>query len=184
MLRDKVHTLNTQAHIMKQNIKWTEVLNPGQTPVDLSDQPVYALTKSLQFMYPDEFSNYFALFGQLHIEQALLVIHGILIKGSGLLEILTQNKFSTIGLGAAVDVNSIKRARYALQFSLCALFTMAEDAAGENLSEMSAYEWLCKKSDENEIYLYWKMVMELEIGILIYIRSIREGNFRLQFDTH
>ena len=183
MLRDKVHTLNTQAHIMKENIKWTEILNPGQTPVDVSDQPVYALTKTLQFMYPDEFSNYFALFGQLHIEQALLVIHGILIKGSGLLEILTQNKFSTIGLGAAVDVNSIKRARYALQLSLCALFTMVEDAAGENLSEMSAYEWLCKKSDDNEVYLYWKMVMELEIGILIYLRSIREGNFRLHFET-
>ena len=59
MLRDKVHTLNTQAHIMKQNIKRTEILNPGQTPVDVSDQPVYVLTKSIQFMCPDEFSNYF-----------------------------------------------------------------------------------------------------------------------------
>ena len=59
MLRDKVHTLNTQAHIMKQNVKRTEILNPGQTPVDVSDQPVYVLTKSIQFMCPDEFSNYF-----------------------------------------------------------------------------------------------------------------------------
>ena len=75
-------------------------------------------------MYPDEFSNYFALFGQLHIEQALHVVHGISIKGFELREILTQNKFSTIGLGAAADVNSIKRARYTLQLSLCALFTM------------------------------------------------------------
>ena len=127
VLRDKVHTLNTQAHIMKQNIKWTEILNPGQTPVDVSDQPVYALTKKLQYLFPEEFANYFALFGQLHIEQALLIIHGLLIKGSGLHEILTQNKFSTIGMGAAVDVNNIKRARYALQLSLCALFMMLED---------------------------------------------------------
>ena len=168
---------------MKQNIKWTEILNPGQTPVDVSDQPVYALTKTLQYSYPDEFSKYFALFGQLHIEQALLIMHGILIKGSGLLEILTQNKFSTIGMGAAVDVNSIKRARYALQLSLCALFTMLEDAAGENLTSMSAYEWLCQKSTESEVFLYWKMVMELEISILVYVRSIREGNFQLHIET-
>ena len=96
VLRDKVHTLNTQAHIMKQNIKWTETLNPGQTPVDVSDQPGYVLTKILQYLVPDEFANYFALLGQLHIEQALLSIHGLLIKGSGLFDILTQNKFSTM----------------------------------------------------------------------------------------
>ena len=122
ILRDKEHTLNTQAHIMKQNIKWTETLNPGQTPVDVNDQTVYALTKILQYLVPDEFANYFALFGQLHIEQALLSIHGLLIKGSGLFDILTQNKFSTIGMGSVVDVNNIKRARYAVQVSLCSLF--------------------------------------------------------------
>ena len=59
---------------------------------------------------------------------------------------------------------------------------MLEDA-GENLSEILAYEWLCKKSEDNEVNLYWKMVMELQIGILIYVRSIREGNFRLHLET-
>ena len=83
---------------MHMNMKWTEILNPNQTPVDVSDQPVYALTKELIFRFPDE------VFGQLHIEQCILVIHGQLIKGSGLLEILTENKFSMIGLSAVVDV--------------------------------------------------------------------------------
>ena len=168
MLRDKVHTLNTQAHIMNQNIKWTETLNPGQTPVDVSDQPMYALTKTLQYQYPDEFSKYFAVFGQLHIEQALLVVHGLLIKGCGLVEILTQNKFSTIGMAAAVDVNNIKRARYTVQITLCALFSKLEEAAGESLTSMSAYDWLCTKSTDKVVFLYWKMVMELEMHILIY----------------
>lgn len=168
---------------MKQNITWTEKLNPGQTPVDVSDQPVYALTKELQYRHPEEFSNYFALFGQLHIEQSLLTVHGLLIKGSGLVEILTQNKFSTIGMSAAVDVNNIKRARYALQLSLCSLFTNLEEAAGESMTDMSAYDWLCEKSVENEVYRFWKMVMELEMYILIYIRSIREGNYKLYVET-
>ena len=52
------------------------MLNPGQTPVDISDQPAYALTKELQFDHPEMFSQYFPIFKQLHIEQSLLVIHG------------------------------------------------------------------------------------------------------------
>ena len=60
---------------------------------------------------------------------------------------------------------------------------MLEDAVGEALSNMSAYEWLCQKSTESEVYLYWKMVIELEIGILIYIRSIRVGNFQLYIES-
>ena len=74
--RETVNTFNMQSHLMHLNIKWTGILNPNQTPVDVSDQPVYALTKELILRFPEEFSNYFALFGQLHIEQCILVIHG------------------------------------------------------------------------------------------------------------
>ena len=91
LLRDKISTFNMQAHLMQLNMKWTALLNPGQTPVDVSDQPVYALTKQLQFRHPGIFSQYFPIFGQLHIEQCLLVNHGQLIEGSGLVQILTTN---------------------------------------------------------------------------------------------
>ena len=77
-------------------MKWTNILNPRQTPVDVSDQPVFALTKELILQFPETFSKYFPIFGQLHIEQCLLVIHGQLIKGSELLEILRENQFSMI----------------------------------------------------------------------------------------
>ena len=74
-----------QSHLIHLNMKWTETLNHAQTPVDVSDQPVYALTKELQLRFPEIFSNYFPLFGQLHTEQFLLVIHEQMIKGLGLL---------------------------------------------------------------------------------------------------
>ena len=84
------------------------MLNPGQTPVDISDQPAYALTKELQFDHPEMFSEYFPIFKQLHIEQSLLVIHGQLIEGSELVRIRTESKFSMIGLSAVVDVKQLK----------------------------------------------------------------------------
>ena len=51
--RDKVSTFNMQSHLMHLNMKWTAILNPDQTPVDVSDQPVFALTKELILRFPE-----------------------------------------------------------------------------------------------------------------------------------
>ena len=183
LYRDKVSTFIMQSHLMHLNMKWTSILNPNQTPVDVSDQPVYALTKELILRFPEEFSKYFALFGQLHIEQCILVIHGQLIEGSGLLEILTENRFSMIGLSAVVDVNNIKRARYTLQITLCSLFKLLRDAMPDDIRELSPYDWLSQRSKESTSFLYWKLVIELEMLILMYVRSLREGNFKLHLEV-
>ena len=97
-----------QVHTINQNIKAISALNPGQMPVDVSDCPVYALTKENQFRFPEHFSNYFAMFGGLHIEQCLLVTHGQFIEGSGLREILEVCSLATIGVGTVFDFNQIK----------------------------------------------------------------------------
>ena len=73
---------------MNLNIKVISALNPSQTPVDVSDCLVYALIKEARFQFPEHFSNYFAMYGGLHIEQCLLVTHRQFIEGSGLTEIL------------------------------------------------------------------------------------------------
>ena len=80
-----------------------------------------ALTKEIQFRLPNEFGadKYFSLFGGLHFFQCILMIHGELIKGSGLQEIPDKNNFSIIiGTGAAVNANHIKQARYWIQVIL------------------------------------------------------------------
>ena len=62
------------------------MLYSGQTTIDTSDQPVYALSKRLQQMYPPTFGQgkYFPMFGRFHREKLLLDIHGQLIAGRGL----------------------------------------------------------------------------------------------------
>ena len=57
LLKDKVNTYPMQAHCMMINKMTVEALNPGQTPVDHCDCPVYALTRTLQFRFPDLFSK-------------------------------------------------------------------------------------------------------------------------------
>ena len=52
MINEEVHRLDKMYHVMNRNKKITNVLNPSQTPVDTCDQPVCALTKTIQWMYP------------------------------------------------------------------------------------------------------------------------------------
>ena len=74
LIREKVNTLDTQFHCMKIIKNTVSVINEGQTPVDVCDQPVYALSKQIQWRFPELFRDYFCLFGALHVEKSLLVI--------------------------------------------------------------------------------------------------------------
>ena len=95
-------------------------INPSQTSVDVCDQPIYALTKQLQWRFPSNFRKYFCLFGGLHVEKCLLVLHSDFIKGSGLPEVLgLSSNLSICSLeNTMLFVNDIG-ARYALQLSAC-----------------------------------------------------------------
>ena len=120
-----VHTLKAQHHCMSIIADTIKKINPDQIPIDTCDQPVFALTKGVQWRYPEKFSDehYFSIMGGLHIEQEVLDIHGEIISGRGLTEILDNNELSTIGISSAtLDVNHIKRSRYCLQVTLCALY--------------------------------------------------------------
>ena len=158
LLRDKVHTLNMQAHCMLLNISSTKILNEDQTPVDTCDEPLFALSKEAQYRYPKLFSNYVVLFGALHIEQSLLGIHGQLIDGSGLLLVLNQLKFTTVGLpglSIAADVSSIKRARYCVQVTLCALYSkLTEAVVADESSNLTLFEWLSQQENKSQSCFY------------------------------
>ena len=179
LLQDRVNTFDMQVHTMNLNIKAIIALNPGQTPVDVSDCPVYALTKEAQFQFPEQFSNYFVILMGLHIEQCLLVTHGQFIEGSGLREILDACLLVTIGVGAVVDVNQIKRARYCVQVTLCSLYRKLVDAVKADGSTLDPWKWLEEKSLSSSMAHYWSLVINLQIEILVFVRSIREGNFHL-----
>ena len=91
------------------------MLNPEQTIVETSNQPVYALSKILLKFYPDKFGQkkYFPMFGGFHIHNVVLENHGQLIAGSGLLRVLNYSKLSITGAGnIALNVPNITIACY------------------------------------------------------------------------
>ena len=48
---------------MTLNINSTKALNSTHTPIDVSDQPVYAITKEFQYRYPHLFEKYCPIMG-------------------------------------------------------------------------------------------------------------------------
>ena len=184
LIREKVHTLDTQYHCMDIISRTISTVNPTQTPVDVCDQPVYALTKQIQWRLPERFgdSKYFTLFGGLHIEKAFIV-HGKFIKGSGLEKLLGQSNLSITGLDNAVlNVSDIKRSRYGLQLSACAIYQQLLKACSQS-ETLSMWDWLENRSKESVMSFYWKTILDLELHILIFIRSIRESNFALYISS-
>ena len=142
LLRDKVHTMSMQFHCMNIITKTIKEVNPTQTPVDVCDQPIFALTKRLIWRY-DCFKNYFCLFGGLHVEKSLLVMHGEFVSGSGLLKLLGISNLSVCSLQTVASaVSDIKGARYALQVSACVIYKKLVDAHSNSGSSLSILDWL------------------------------------------
>ena len=120
-----------------------------------------------------EFKIFF-LFGGLHIEKALLIVHGEFIKGSGLDKLLGQSNLSITGMeNTVINVTDIKRCRYSLQISACAIYQQLVKAFNTK-SNITVWEWLAQKSETSTMTLYWKNILEMQIHILIFIRALRE----------
>ena len=181
MINKEVDRLNRMYHVINLNKKITNFLNPSQTPVDTSNQSVYALTKTIQWMYPETLGSgkFLSILGGLHIEQSALVMHGEIIKSSGLEMILSSNDLSIIGTSAVGDVNDIKRVRYCLQVAACAVFWKLKDAYVQSNSLLPILDWLEHRSKENGMGLYWKLILDFRVLVLAFIRSIREEDFQV-----
>ena len=184
-INKKIATLEAQYHLMTIIKSTIHFLNEKQIPVDASDQPLFALSKEIQIRLAPVFGlgKYVCMFGDLHLEQSLLVLHGEIVKGSGLEDVLASAKMSTTGTSTIADVNDIKRTRYCLQVSVCAIYKLLKEAHEKSQSKLSPFEWLDQVSKSSEMCYYWRLIMNFQLQILIFVRALREGDFKLYVET-
>ena len=109
----------------------------------------------------------------------LLVVHGNFMKGSGMDTIFLHSKLSTDGTSAVVDVNDVKCSQYCLQVSVNVIYTLLKKAHVESGRTLSVLNWFDEASKHSQVCFYWKMILNFEVMLLIYMLSIREGNFEL-----
>ena len=180
LLRAPVHTIDTQYHCMNIIKNTIGRLNPSQTPVDTCDQPVYALTKQLQWRCQLEFESYFSMFAGMHIKQSMQDVHADIIRGSGLPEVLKISSLSITGTDAVININHLKRVRYCIQVIVCVIYKKMKEAYFKTKSILSLMQWLNEQSEKSSMSFTWVLIFNVEILILLFVRSQRESNFLLR----
>ena len=102
------------------------------------------------------------------------------LEGSGWTDVFEKVKMSTVGrIECFLSGSKVKRSRYAHQVSLAALVTMSNMVFKSQSDGISYDEWRKKLSYNCATAFYWFTVIDLEIILFMFIRSLREANFQL-----
>ena len=120
---------------------------------------------------------------------ALLAAAGKLLKGSGWTESLVLAGVTTAGKADSLLAGSKGKAtRYAHQVTLACLYHLRLSAyqkyqtSEENHVEFEV--WCNLREIESPQFAYWNLVIELELTILVFVRSLRESNEILILTKH
>lgn len=99
--------------IIKSN---TDFLDPGQIPVIAFDQPLYALAKTIQWNWPDEYGEekFVIMLGGLHIEMVAWETIGDWLENTGWTALLVDADVASTGKADSfLQASHVSRTRYA-----------------------------------------------------------------------
>lgn len=129
------------------------------------------------------------MLGALHIEDKVHQMIGKVLRDSGWVTVLPQAEVLTSGRAqSALDEKHIKRTRYAHQVSLMSLHFLKNKAYSAYCSEIhgppqTQENWDELKKTESPQLKYWSTIMELEMLMCRFIRSLRERDFHLYVEV-
>ena len=180
LFNEDSHYVTLMIHAFKLIKKVTDFLNPGQTPVMIFDQPLYAIAKNIQWSMPERYGEdkLVVMLGGLHVEMGFLVMIGSWLNGSGWVESLEESGVSTFGKAESFLKDShVKRSRYAHQVTACSLYHLLTEAYTESLA--SDFEEFSSEKGHVPQFNFWFITLSLELLLFTFVRSLREENFQL-----
>ena len=172
--------------MVKHAMHVVKFLSPDQTPVIGMDQPMYAIGKLIQWKWCNtDFSEdtFVLMLGSIHIEFVIEAIEGKLTDGSGMSAIACKAGFFTAGsadLFTTKPDRHLKLTRYTHnQLFLLTLsihkneaYTIYQDQGGP----CNRTQWEKNMKDMSKLFLYWSMVMNIELLQCLFVPSLREGD--------
>lgn len=108
-----------------------EQLNPGQVPVIAFDQPLFAVAKEIQWLWPSDYgeNKFVIVFGGLHIEMAYLKVIGDWLERGGWTVALADANVATPGtVESFLKATSVTRTRRVHQVTACSLYLLLKSA--------------------------------------------------------
>ena len=193
LFRDQANSVAMIRHSMGVIKTAVDILNPGQVPVITADQPLYTLAKQIQWNWPQTHGeDYFViLFAGFHIEKASFNTLGDLLDCSGWTEALVQAGVATPGTADPfIKAAHVTRTRWAHQVTASVLYLLQQEGYTQYCDElddgrvaMSVEEWCDTRADASPQFKFWSIILKLELEIMIYVRSLRECDFKLYVDA-
>ena len=173
-------TAGMMKHSMDIAISSTKFLNEGQLAIICADQPLFALMKRLQWLYPVDYGldKIFIVMGGLHIEKQIEQVLGRYFEGSGIVDHLVLSKVMTNSDTAFLSGSFITRTRYQYQVLVSALNSLMIIEYGK-CPENNFDVWIENSMKESAQFKYWYMGLELILRFLIFVRSIRTADIDL-----
>ena len=124
LFQEEAHSAAMIRHaigVVSQSVRF---LNPGQVPILVCDQPLYAIAKKIQWNWPSTYGEkeLVVMFGGLHIELAALKAIGNWLEDSGWTNALVQAEVTTPGTADSfLKATHVSRTRHAHQVTAAAL---------------------------------------------------------------
>ena len=189
LIDENINSLAMVKHTMKVTKRAVDSLNKNQIPVITADQPVYALGKQVQWLFPHYYGEdkFVIMMGGLHIEMATLSMIGDWLEGSGWSDLITTAQVFTSGTSEALlSAFHVKKSRYAHQVSVAALHLLLKTAYEKRQtaeSEESFDSWVDSARKKSAQFEYAFVTYELELLLLMFVKSIRVADFKMFCDA-
>jgi len=126
------------------------------------------------------------MFGGLHIESATLKILGDFLRSRRWASALVQAGAATAGSADSfLNAAHITRTHRAHQISACVLYQALQEAQQEYVTsiesgmEALSLEDSCNQQCSLPMFKFWYTALQLELTILVFVRSIHLGDFQL-----
>lgn len=186
---EKAATVAMMKHGMLVMQKATELLNPGQIPVTVCDQPLFAIAKFVQWNWPSTHGEnlHVVMLGGLHIEMALWSLCGDLLAASGWTAALTEAGIASTGTSDSfLRVAHLTKTRRAHQITAVALHKLQQIAFAKLNGQHDDEEfqkWHDGMIKNSPTYKFWFMIMQMELTVLVFVKAHRENNFSLYVEA-
>jgi len=122
---------------------------------------------------------------------AYLKAVGQWLEGSGWTDSLVDA--GLVGSGTAdsfLKAAHVTRTRRAHEVTACALQMLLTQSYQGYMSDLPGREepcsmesWCINQADGHPTFKYWSFVLEMELTLLLFVRSFREGNFELYLQS-
>ena len=168
-------------------------INPGQVPVITLDQPLYAIAKQIQWNWPANYGekHFIIILGGLHIEMTALKVIGDWLEDSGWVEALVQANVASAGTADSfLKATHITKTRHAHEVTASSLYILLKKAYTQHTESLEPGNqvdpldnWCTRQCKTIQQFMYWYSVLQLELLVLTYIRSLRTSDFSLYVDS-